>query len=347
VVGWTIESGNAGTFNPTAAQLPAEASEGENTHYSNGSTVSQTLSAVLAEGAYSLSVDVGDRLAPTAWPAGGYQVQLGVDNGGFQLLAESTAPVPVDGFETSTVNYVATAGNPNLGANLVIRLIGAGTQVNFDNVQLEVTPTDFATGTYTWAADVLRSGTFLYQSGSHVQLQVQMGLYGAMVQDSATCDSGAPCAYPDASYDAQEVLIFSEIDPALHDPMPKPANATVDGYVPQFFLINGEPFDGTAPGAIAAAGQSIVLRLINAGLDNRSLQMLGGYFVELSEDGNRLPTSKEKFSVLLPAAKSVDVMFTPTSAGTYSLFDRRGKLVTGTAHGGGLFHQIVVDPVSP
>jgi FtsP/CotA-like multicopper oxidase with cupredoxin domain len=47
------------------------------------------------------------------------------------------------------------------------------------------------TGVYEWTG--LRSGTYLYQSGTHVQLQVQMGLYGAMVQDVAC--TAAPCAY--------------------------------------------------------------------------------------------------------------------------------------------------------
>ena len=36
---------------------------------------------------------------------------------------------------------------------------------------------------YTW--NNLRPGTYMYQSASHVQLQVQMGLYGAMVHDYA------------------------------------------------------------------------------------------------------------------------------------------------------------------
>ena len=199
------------------------------------------------------------------------------------------------------------------------------------------------TGTYTWTG--IRPGSYLYQSGTHVQKQVQMGLYGALIQDadSGDCVDASPCAYPDASYDKQQVLVFSEIDPKLHDPDPMPANATVDGYNPQFFLINGEPFDPAArPSVAGVAGDAILLRLINAGLDNRSLQLLGGHFEELSEDGRRLPTTKQKFSTLLPAAKSKDLMFRPTEDGDYPLFDRRGKLVNGPAHGGGLFTQIRV-----
>ena len=117
-------------------------------------------------------------------------------------------------------------------------------------------------GTYTWPA--LTPGSYLYHSGSHVQMQVHMGLYGAMAQDAEGCGA-PPCAYGDVPYVAEQVLIFSEVDTALHDPVPTAANATVGGYVPDFFLINGEPFDPAAPlpAAIGVPGDAILLRLIN------------------------------------------------------------------------------------
>ena len=40
-----------------------------------------------------------------------------------------------------------------------------------------------ATGDYSWSAGALHPGTYLYQSASHVQLQVQMGLYGALTRN--------------------------------------------------------------------------------------------------------------------------------------------------------------------
>ena len=56
------------------------------------------------------------------------------------------------------------------------------------------------TGTYTW--DSLRPGTYLYQSGTHPSIQVPMGLYGALVVHD----------YPGITFDAEAVLLFSEID---------------------------------------------------------------------------------------------------------------------------------------
>ena len=60
--------------------------------------------------------------------------------------------------------------------------------------------------TYTWSS--LKPGTYLYQSGTHPQVQVQMGLYGGLTQDAA-----AGQAYAGVPYDNQMLLLFSEIDP--------------------------------------------------------------------------------------------------------------------------------------
>ncbi len=60
--------------------------------------------------------------------------------------------------------------------------------------------------------DGLKPGTFLYQSGSHMAVQVQMGLYGAMTKDESGRERlrGVPYAH-------EALLLYSEIDPALHD----------------------------------------------------------------------------------------------------------------------------------
>jgi hypothetical protein len=141
VNGWSAPA-DGGTFNPSSTQMSSEADQGQNVHWSRGgSMIAQTLAANLAEGAYTLRVAVGDRSDNNgAFP--GYQVQLGVMNGAtFQLLAEdnnSLVPAPGSWLD-STVVYSATAGDPNLGLPLAIRLIGAASgsaQVLFDDVSL-------------------------------------------------------------------------------------------------------------------------------------------------------------------------------------------------------------------
>jgi hypothetical protein len=599
--GWTV-TGTGGLFrpDPVVAIAPSVAGSAQ-VGWSAGATLSQQVTGLTAGTTYTLSVDVGDRNDSGfgSYTIGLYEVGTGT------ALATASAPVPSDGWVTATVDYIAAA------TDVEIRLTGAGSQEEFDNVRLytqtpvtttmwgysECTGTPAAAGDFTGLTcgaasspgpqiDVpdsegltvylsntlpeatslmiagqknipltvaeadsqkaanngrvrsfvpevnagsvgtysfadLAPGAFLYQSGSFVAKQVQMGLNGAVVKD-AVCDAGltAPCAYPDVSYDAQQVLVFSEIDPALHNP-PTAANASKGGYAPRYFLINGESFAGATPAPVAgsvvydgapvttdvtvvnasfeipdcttgcindatrgnyavgsfegwtvtgtggvfqalsyaitvtdgaqvawatngsslsqvlaeqvsadttytldvqvgqrndttrgdatisllaggveigsavvpaplAAGEDwtpghlvvdttgmtvsgsleirlngtggqtefdsvtlsrtgpsarssrILLRMINAGLENHAPQMIGGYLDVIAEDGHRSPVHKSQTTVFLPSAKSMDVLFMPATDGVYPLFDRRLRLVNDTAFGGGMFHQIVV-----
>ena len=148
LVGWT-KTGGGQIYNPG---LDANAPEGFNSYlilnsisgYDLGDgSVEQVLGDVLAEGSYTLNVQVGEN-ATTSSSFGDYRVQLGVTDGSnFILLAEDNNTLaPLNQFLTSTVEYTARAGDPNLGLSLVIRLVGnvAGTgniQVLFDDVRLD------------------------------------------------------------------------------------------------------------------------------------------------------------------------------------------------------------------
>ncbi len=178
-----------------------------------------------------------------------------------------------------------------------------------------------ADGDYSWTDAQLRPGTYLYQSGSHVQLQVQMGLYGAMVHDDAPGS-----AYPSVPYDSSQLYVFSEVDPVLHSP-PSPVNATAGGYQPRVLLINGVPLDGPVlPAITAGAGERVLLRLVNAGLSNHAPQLIGERFDVVAEDGFTAPVTRSQTSLLLPAAKTADLLFTPAAAGTYGFFDRMARV---------------------
>ncbi len=249
------------------------------------------------------------------------------------------------------------AGESTLTINLLNGLASEATSVMIPGQTKALTPQTFDDGlgrsrirafdveaavggpavAYTWSN--LRPGTYLYQSASHVQLQVQMGLYGAMVHDAAAGE-----AYAGVPYAQSRTVVFSEIDPALHDPVPKAANLTVDGYRPSYFLLNGEPFEaGADPLATVAPSDRLLLRLVNAGLQNRAPQLLGGYYEIIAEDGFRAPVPRLQYNTLLPAGKALDVLFTG-GAGSYPLYDRRLGLVNGLSTNGGQQGRIVVSP---
>jgi FtsP/CotA-like multicopper oxidase with cupredoxin domain len=62
--------------------------------------------------------------------------------------------------------------------------------------------------TYTWAQ--LQTGTYLYHSGTHPAVQVQMGLYGALRHDAVNG------VYANVPYSSDLLLLYSEVDPQLH-----------------------------------------------------------------------------------------------------------------------------------
>jgi hypothetical protein len=186
-----------------------------------------------------------------------------------------------------------------------------------------------ATATYTW--NNLREGSYLYHTGTHVGLQVHMGLYGGVIKDSGTGE-----AYPGVPYDNEVVLFYSEIDPALHDPTPTTANAR--NYQPRYFLVNGEPFTDKLAATLPAGnvGETTLIRFFNASLQTHTPVIQGAYWDLITEDGNLYPYPRTQYSTMLAAMKTKDAVFVPTSPGTRAVYDARRDLSNAGITPGGL-----------
>ncbi len=236
--------------------------------------------------------------------------------------------------------------------------------------------------TYTWAS--LRPGTYLYHSGTHPQVQVQMGLYGALTKNFADAVAAVPpapalpaMAYAGVPYDAAATLLFSEIDPVQHraidggdyglattptacrdtDGSALPMTSTLC-YKPKYFLINGKPFQaGDPPLATLPQGQATLLRFLNAGYRAYVPLIQGTHMKMIAEDGNRyqyrdlsgaapvtLPRDQYQYSTWLAALKTTDVIVTPAAAGNLPIYDRRLNTVNAGAQDGGMFGVLAVAP---
>jgi len=177
-------------------------------------------------------------------------------------------------------------------------------------------------GVYTW--NNIKPGTYLYQSGTHPAVQVQMGLYGAVTQDAAVGE-----AYTGVSYDNEVLLLYSEIDPALHAAVAGGTYGTASypstvDYAPEYFLVNGAPFvPGDAPLPAGTAGSNTLVRLLNAGLEDHAMVLQGQHMTLVAEDGNVYPFPRVQHTVLMAAGKTKDAIFTPAANGTYPVYDRR------------------------
>lgn len=189
-------------------------------------------------------------------------------------------------------------------------------------------------GLYSWSN--FKPGTYLYQSGTHPAVQVQMGLYGSAVKDDAV-----GTAYPGIVYDNEVMLLYSEIDPALHSAVAggtygTPAYPSTVDYQPRYFLINGQPYTAaTPPVDNLLLGETTLIRMLNAGLQTH-VPTLQTHINLVAEDGNPYPYAKSQYAVLLAAGKTIDALFAPVAEGHYSIHDSRMNLTNAGAASGGM-----------
>ena len=229
---------------------------------------------------------------------------------------------------------VATGSRPALDVTSRMRSLTAETAVG-------------ATSIYTWTN--IKAGTYLYLSGTHGSLQVPMGLYGSLTVLSAVGQAYPANPNINSTFAAEQVLLFSEIDPVLNQAVADgtygtpPGPTSSIGYHPRYFLINGEPFTyGRSPLPVADAGQRTLLRFLNAGLQDHTPMLQGIYGEAIAEDGNLYPFGKKQYSLQLPAGKTVDVIITPAAAGYIPLYDRMLSLTNAAESPGGMMLYLEV-----
>ena len=200
-----------------------------------------------------------------------------------------------------------------------------------------------ATNSYTW--NNFKPGTYLYQSGTHPSVQVQMGLYGAVKKDAAAGE-----AYTGILYNNEATLVFSEIDPALHAAVAggtygTPAYPSTMDYRPKYFLVNGEAYSASSLPIFAGnTFEAILIRFLNAGINDLVPIIHGIYLEVVAEDGNLMPYSKEQYTMFLPAGKTMDALISPVQPGTVPVYDRRLHLTNAAVSPGGMLAYLIFLP---
>lgn len=279
----------------------------------------------------------------------GPRIGVGTGNINFQIRLTNTLPEPV-----SIVIPGQKMPNSNLGGCVAgpvrheagefagrVRSFGCEAPPNGGKMR------------YRWRANLnnqLEPGSYMYQSGTHPQVQIQMGLYGAIRRDAA-----AGQAYTDVPYDMQQDLFFSEVDPALHAAvdsgiygMPGVGPTSTLEYFPKYFLLQtyddqGKVVDATigldSEACIdtgAEVGDRLLLRLYNAGLRELAPMMIGSHFDLVAESGKKYPFARTQYQTLLLPGSTKDAVFTPSYPGTFPLIERRLNLTDGAATDGGM-----------
>lgn len=196
---------------------------------------------------------------------------------------------------------------------------GPGAKTSFTT---EIAPN--ATMGFTYTAP--RPGTFIYESGTDMAKQVQMGLYGAVVVHG---DGVAATR--------EQVLLLSEVDPAWHGAVGAnlPYNAVY--FTPKYWLINGKAYPETGE-ILGKAGETVRLRIANAGSQDHNIVTQGLAGITLADDGFLMPADqrRETQSTHIAPGQTRDVLVTLGAPGTYPVFDRAMDLSNADRFPGGM-----------
>ncbi|MCX7003803.1 MAG: multicopper oxidase domain-containing protein [bacterium] len=230
-----------------------------------------------------------------------------------QINLQNALPVPTSLVFPGQTGVVATGGVPGL-------------------LTREVTG-PVMTVTYTFTAS--QPGTYLYNSGTQPELQVEMGLLGAIiVRPAATTQAYNHVA---TVFDDEFLFLLTEMDPRFHDLVEQGRMAEVDTttFFPAYWFINGRCGPDTLAEANVAwlpnqpyncapmmfPGQKILMRLIGAGRDLHPFHFHGNNAWVIARDGRMLesvPSSsgpdlaESDFTITVHPGGTADALFTWT-----------------------------------
>jgi FtsP/CotA-like multicopper oxidase with cupredoxin domain len=200
-------------------------------------------------------------------------------------------------------------------------------------------------GSVTYSFVASQPGTYIYESGTNPEKQMQMGLFGALIVRPGT----APYAYSSASavnyaYDSAKtaystnneyVMIFSEIDADIHSAVELGQSYDPTRYAPKYWMINGRSFPDTiAPNGASwlptqpysalvhikqydasTNPQPALIRLLNVGTLTHPFHPHGADSHVIARDGRALegPAGQDmtydKFLVNIGAGQTWDVTY--------------------------------------
>ena len=164
-------------------------------------------------------------------------------------------------------------------------------------------------GTVTYSFTASLPGTFIYESGTNPQKQVQMGLFGAIiVRPSVGANFLYNWAFTQFNPDNDYMILLSEIDPDLHWAVEQGLPYDITLFHPRYWLINGRSFPDTiAPndaewlptqpyGALLHIkpfdavnyAQPSAVRFLNVGMRNHPMHPHGDHIQVVGRDGRPL-----------------------------------------------------------
>lgn len=160
-------------------------------------------------------------------------------------------------------------------------------------------------GTVTYTFTASEPGTYMYQSGTRPELQIEMGLVGALIVRPGVANR----AYNDPStyFDREYLFLLSEMDPKIHQLVEFGKMTLVDdtSRFPVLWFINGRNLPDTMSPAfspllpnqpydclpMAHPGEKVLIRMIGGGRDLHPFHTHGNNHIIIARDGRLLKSA--------------------------------------------------------
>jgi FtsP/CotA-like multicopper oxidase with cupredoxin domain len=270
----------------------------------------------------------------------------------YELTARAGAINTADGNVISTWGYALNDGpmqypGPTLivdeGQQITVRLtnqLAVPVSILFPGQRVtatggavgDVTSEAAPGGSVTYTFQATKPGTFTYYSGTQTQLEVEMGLVGALVV-RPTLGSGYAYDHLATAFDTEFLFLLTEMDPVIHELAAAGNFAAIDFTArwPVYWFINGRtspdtllpdgvPWLPSQPyGSMAnmMPGERLLMRVVNAGQDLHPFHHHGNHARIIAMDGELLASapgagpdlSHEVFTIQSAPGETVDAIF--------------------------------------
>ena len=209
-------------------------------------------------------------------------------------------------------------------------------------------------GTVAYTFTATQPGTYLYNSGTRPDLQVEMGMVGAIVVRPAVPMQAYNHA--DSAFDTEFLFLLTEMDPRINDLVEQGRMAEVDTttFFPVYWFINGRCGPDTLADSYVSwlpsqpyncapmmyPGQKLLMRLVGAGRDPHPFHFHGNNATIVARDGRMLESNP---GVSGPDLAESDFTITAYPGGTADAI----YTWTGARLGWDLYGHKPADPLAP
>ena len=276
-----------------------------------------------------------------------YTWSYGDSSKGFQLPGPTLCVTAGDAVTVILHNKLPEATSIVFPGQSGVKANGNPAQPQFDSggsLTSMVQPAAALKGSVTYTFTAGSPGTYLYESGTDVRKQQQMGLYGALVvrpadhPDQVNDRADSKFGTPDAAdtLPREYLFLLSEMDPDVHLAVERGQAVNWSKYTARYFMINGRSMPDTiAPNdaswlptqpygamvhikpynaADATEKLPVTIRYLNAGTVNYPFHPHGSDERVIQRDGHALAgpggedLSYNKFDIDVGPGQTVDVL---------------------------------------